>query len=214
MINPYETLNLPKDCNIEQIKKAYKNMAKIHHPDTGGESEQFALIKLAYDTLKDKKKRKDYDDYGVIDDKVTLSADEVASSRLRQVFNIILDKCPIDQLESIDVVSMMKIEVTTAVESISISLSVAKRGNDNLKKALCVMEKRLKRKGVQSNFLTDLVKHKITESNQQIFQIEKELGICQDMLNILHEFSYDFEVGRDVYSGNMNNPFLRINPAY
>ena len=56
----HEILGVPKDATPEQIKKAYRKMAKIHHPDnfaTGTESQQkmaaekFVEIQHAYESL-------------------------------------------------------------------------------------------------------------------------------------------------------------------
>ncbi|SCO61533.1 DnaJ protein, putative [Plasmodium berghei] len=60
----YSYLDLPYNCSKYEIKKAYKDKIKIHHPDKGGDIKQFLEIKLSYDILIDEKKRKMYDKYG------------------------------------------------------------------------------------------------------------------------------------------------------
>ena len=58
----YATLQLEKNATNIEIKKAYRNLARIHHPDkdTGDES-VFRKIQEAYDTLSDETKRTMYD---------------------------------------------------------------------------------------------------------------------------------------------------------
>jgi DnaJ-class molecular chaperone len=63
--NLYEILEIQKDSSINDIKKAYKNKVKIHHPDKGGNPENFNNIKNAYDILSDPKTRKIYDEQGM-----------------------------------------------------------------------------------------------------------------------------------------------------
>lgn len=60
-MNYYDTLGIPWDANEDQIKKAYRKLAKKHHPDAGGEQEKFYEISQAYQTLIDPYARQDYD---------------------------------------------------------------------------------------------------------------------------------------------------------
>ena len=57
----YKTLGVSKNASQDDIKKAYRNLAKTHHPDRGGNEQQFQKINEAYDTLKDPAKRQQYD---------------------------------------------------------------------------------------------------------------------------------------------------------
>lgn len=64
----YKTLGVDKNASSEELKKAYREMAKKYHPDKNKgdkESEQkFKEINEAYDVLKDDQKRAAYDRYG------------------------------------------------------------------------------------------------------------------------------------------------------
>lgn len=57
----YEILGLEKKCSDEDIKRAYRRMVKLHHPDIGGDIKKFEIIKKAYEILSDKNKREIYD---------------------------------------------------------------------------------------------------------------------------------------------------------
>jgi len=61
----YSTLELSKDCNEKEIKRAYFRLSKIHHPDKGGDEHMFKEIAAAYEILSDPEKRKMYDQYGL-----------------------------------------------------------------------------------------------------------------------------------------------------
>lgn len=63
-MNPYSTLGVPKSATADTIKRAYKEQAKKHHPDRGGDTNKFAEISNAYDILKDPDKRAFYDHTG------------------------------------------------------------------------------------------------------------------------------------------------------
>ncbi|MEK6967350.1 MAG: molecular chaperone DnaJ [Nanoarchaeota archaeon] len=63
----YETLGVPRGANQDEIKKAYKKLAKTHHPDLNkeaGATEKFKELNEAASVLLDDKKRAQYDKYG------------------------------------------------------------------------------------------------------------------------------------------------------
>jgi len=57
----YETLGVNHTTTPDGIKKAYRKLASKHHPDKGGDAEQFKKIQEAYDTLSDPQKKQAYD---------------------------------------------------------------------------------------------------------------------------------------------------------
>ena len=60
----YEILGVPKTATQEEIRKAYRKLVKIKHPDKGGNEQEFQELQTAYDILSDENKRKVYDEYG------------------------------------------------------------------------------------------------------------------------------------------------------
>jgi molecular chaperone DnaJ len=68
----YATLGVSRNAKPEEIRKAYRRLARKHHPDVnpGNKSaeEKFKQISEAYDVLGDEKKRKIYDQYGFYSD--------------------------------------------------------------------------------------------------------------------------------------------------
>ena len=65
MTNLYDTLGVPKNASADEIKKAYRKLARQHHPDaSGGDESKFKEVQGAYDVLSDPEKRKAYDAYG------------------------------------------------------------------------------------------------------------------------------------------------------
>ena len=57
----YKTLEVHPDVSIEDIKKAFREKARLNHPDKGGDPNVFKKIMSAYETLSDPVKRQEYD---------------------------------------------------------------------------------------------------------------------------------------------------------
>lgn len=60
----YEILGVERTASQDDIKRAYRKLAFLHHPDVGGTKEKFQEIGEAYGVLKDEAKRKNYDEVG------------------------------------------------------------------------------------------------------------------------------------------------------
>lgn len=64
----YQTLGVKRDATAEQIRKAFKKLARENHPDAKKDdpaaAERFKAAAEAYDVLGDEEKRKKYDQFG------------------------------------------------------------------------------------------------------------------------------------------------------
>ncbi len=66
--DPYAVLGVSRNATQDQIKKAYRDLARKHHPDMNQgdkkSEEKFKEIQHAYETLSDPEKKKTYDMFG------------------------------------------------------------------------------------------------------------------------------------------------------
>ncbi|MBO9598939.1 MAG: DnaJ domain-containing protein, partial [Cohnella sp.] len=63
----YEVLGVEKNAGGEDIKKAYRNLARKYHPDVNKAPDaetKFKEVKEAYDVLSDDQQRARYDQFG------------------------------------------------------------------------------------------------------------------------------------------------------
>lgn len=67
-VDYYQTLGVPRKAKPEEIRKAYRRLARKYHPDVNpgdkNAEERFKQIQEAYDILGDAKKKQMYDQYG------------------------------------------------------------------------------------------------------------------------------------------------------
>jgi molecular chaperone DnaJ len=74
----YQTLGVPRNAKPEDIKKAYRRLARRYHPDVNpgdhNAEERFKRLSEAFEVLSDEKKREVYDRYGFYSDQAAAGA--------------------------------------------------------------------------------------------------------------------------------------------
>jgi len=64
----YNILGVSKSASADEIKRAYRKLAHLHHPDkNNGDDSKFKEINEAYQVLSDPQKRQRYDQFGTAD---------------------------------------------------------------------------------------------------------------------------------------------------
>src|SRR5918912_3151898 len=79
----YKILGVKKDAKAEEIKKAYRRLARKYHPDVNpgdkAAEDRFKQMSEAFDVLSDPKKRKVYDRFGQYSDNLANAAEAGAT---------------------------------------------------------------------------------------------------------------------------------------
>jgi curved DNA-binding protein CbpA len=109
--NYYDILSVKKNASAEDIRKAFRKLARKYHPDVnpGNKSaeEKFKELSEANDVLSDPKKRKIYDQLGYYSDNINPAA---AEAYVRA-----------EQVDSADIPEVFRAEAAHKAKSISIS---------------------------------------------------------------------------------------------
>src|SRR2546421_3878335 len=73
--DPYEVLGVPRDASADEIKSAYRRLARRYHPDVNRDDpqaeEKFKEVGEAYSVLSDTSRRAKFDRFGSTDDQPT-----------------------------------------------------------------------------------------------------------------------------------------------
>ena len=87
MKNFYKELGLKKNATKNEIKSAYRLLAKKYHPDTGGDNEKFLSLQIAWETLNDPQKKAIHDKSLFNDENYAVSKNQNWSSELKNKKN-------------------------------------------------------------------------------------------------------------------------------
>lgn len=141
MIRPaYSILGVLPTATADEIKAAYRKLAKRHHPDAGGNGEEFAAIAQAYDILSDAERRAHYDETGEAQppqDTIRMRAVGMISELLGQVMTQDAD------IFTLDVMGFLKGAVGAQISQVEQQLAPLERARDRIPK----MAGRFTRKG-------------------------------------------------------------------
>jgi curved DNA-binding protein CbpA len=182
----YDVLGVTKEASADELKRAYRNKAKVLHPDKNdGNAAAFNDLKAAYDVLKDPEKRAYYDKHGEAPKEKT--AQDSAYEILIEVFGEILER---DVPMHVDYIGLMRDTISSAAKEMA---EAEKATKDQLKR-YTKLSKKFKRnkKGAElGNFFVAALTSRIEQANDRIRRIAEAKHQVERALKLLD--GYDFE---------------------
>ncbi len=179
--NLYEILGVSKEATASAIKAAFRQKAKILHPDAGGDPEEFRRLKRAFDVLSDANRREQYDvDSSDIEDEIRMHA------ILCDVFLKVL--LHIEDPQQQDIIALMRSSIndhikicTEGVNALNILLS-----------RIDIASGQIHTKGAE-NILTQLIAERRSEIQHKLETVGTEQRLYTQALHFLDEYSYDVQ---------------------
>lgn len=182
MKSPYDTLGVPKDATKADIKRAFKQKAKKHHPDrTGGSAEAMSEINVAYSILSNPGRRSQFDSGGSTTRMPT--PDENARSLIMQAVLGAIDQTD----DNVDVLRVAYAKINNELHGVA-----AARGQ--MKHRCRKMERRLKRiKGPKDNFIAFGIQAQIDSAKDVFAKMDTDEAVFIRAIEMLKDFSFDEE---------------------
>lgn len=186
-MNLYEKLQVDPDATQQEIKDAYRDLAKETHPDKeGGDVEAFKDISKAYMVLSDTRKRKRYDETGI--EEGESHTNNLANGLLQRMFNDILTKTGPRGILKINVV----IEIKQQLNQIINSAEKGKKGLLESTEELEVVLGRVVHKSEQ-NVFTHILKNRIENNKINHTDLCQSIETAQTALVMIAEYEFIFD---------------------
>lgn len=190
-MNPYTTLGVDKDATMSTIKAQYRRMAKLCHPDAGGDPEEFQRVAMAYSILTDPEWREHFDRTGEVDRGAVMNEFSEMVRILADIIGQILDKDPL-ALEQKDAILIVKKTAAHGVEAETDRL-------DEITRKISAMErfrKRVVRNDEEENIFARIADDKIKMLHKQRSDADRNRKIASRMLEELEYYSTPVEMAR------------------
>ena len=180
-MDPYKELGLTKDSSEEEIKKRFKTLAQIFHPDKGGDPEKFLLIRECYEILMDPKRKKILDTLGVVKEKSSdreEALQELAGLLSQQISNL--------DPEQNDLIAEMLKSLNRAKDETHNKIQNAKQLQRKFEK----FRSNLSFRSDKENFLDRFIRYKIDQLSMEIVDNTKSLEVLKIMEELLSDYDY------------------------
>lgn len=173
----YQILGVEKNVSPEELKKAYRKLARQTHPDAGGNGDHFAVIASAYAVLRDKEKRKRYDETGL-----TVEVPSETLVARTQLLDMIMRLSE----EPGDVLLKAQEHIRKGQAELNVETQQIEGMLRNLKDQLA----RFKYKGAEEDYITAALEYRIEQRKIALENTKKAKEQGDLVLKLLEEYSY------------------------
>lgn len=181
-MNPYKVLGIDKDASTLKVRKAFRSLSKIHHPDKGGDPRKFHELSLAHEILSDRDRRERYDRTG------RLEASRITPERVKQFLRGTLQGAlnSRDNLETVDIKQRV-------IESIQAGKGQAQmqRGQfENRIKRAEKMSQRLVKKEQTESLMHQILRSEIDDMLKEIEKIDDAVELADEAIKAFEDYDY------------------------
>jgi len=183
MKKPYEVLGVDKTASTLEIKIAYKQKAKVLHPDKGGNEESFKQLQNAYAILSDKEKKKSFDEKGFVD---TSSIEQKFGEFVMREITPRIEKD--DNLKNQDMVESIKELIGKFISEYEKNNSQVKSMRNNLGVAI-----RRTRSTEPNPIMLNVFRIKIQSLNQALSELKFKISDLRKFYKMMDSYTYETE---------------------
>lgn len=185
-LNPYDVLGVKKTATERVIRDAYRKLSKVHHPDAGGKTEQFAALVAAHQILTDTPRRAWYDEHGFDrgpEEQIRTRAFSTLSAHVQAI--LMADEEPRGNL----VEAMRKV----LNDQLQKQRNEGRANHDKVLKRLAKLQGKFKAKrGKVDEFASILSGHK-REVEMSLRNLQSTILVNETALRILDDYTFEEE---------------------
>lgn len=199
--NPYDILGVEPDATPDEIKKAYKDKAKLYHPDiTKDDGEAFKELTWAYEILSNADQKTYYDQFGQDPNSEEAARTNIIMNSLCKIFDDIAQNLSPDELERYDLIGTMKKAIKQKISDIERFIEQLNKSKQKVEKLRDTIEKRLKKKKPTGpNFFLETLNKKISNIEADIKGQNNMLDIAKGMYDTVNEYDFTFDDDNDPF---------------
>lgn len=182
----YADLGLEPNASPEAIEAAWRNAAKQHHPDAGGDREAFERASRAISILRDPERRERYDrtgDDGTEPDR----SQSVIVEILIKAFEEALSQT--SQPNQSDVAAMMRHAIQQQMEHLKVQRSQIKAALQQVQNA----RTRIHVKRGQTNFIANMLDARALAHERQIEDVDRLEGLARQAFSLAENYSWQID---------------------
>lgn len=184
-MNLYIILGVSKESTFEEIKKAYRELSKMYHPDVGGDEAKFIEINFAYKILSNSSKRKQYDTDGYIEPDESMFRQQVVN-KIAVIIDIWV-KQVVEKGNNISIIRFFNAQIKNARTDMEGKLDQVKRSLRFMKTS----SEQLVYKGDSDSLMHQIIQSKIASAKSIKRQLKDELRLVEGVTEELQKYIMD-----------------------
>lgn len=192
----YQALGVDREASAADIKAAYRRLVRTHHPDAGGDPDEFVRITTAYNVLEDVETRKAYDLSGEYGDENPLEAQMRVIHHIASMFERILtdlERPP----EEFDIVAAMN----GHTEKLRHEFDAEERRLGKILAGLHKTNQLIKKKGEGRNIFSEIAEKRILEVSEEYKLLKMQIRDVRRVAEELNRYKSVVDVVRTVQAG-------------
>lgn len=183
----YTDLGVAEDADAETIRAAHRRLAKQHHPDRGGNREDFDRVQNAYLILRDPVTRKRYDETGEAETAPNNELTEIANL-LSQCFDQATATCG-GMFDTTDLVKAMRTALAERKRNARTGLVQLGEGVRTIER----IRKRLSYSGDGNDLLGGMLNSRMQENERAQAAVNAEIASIERAEAYAFDYGYDFD---------------------